>query len=164
MILGGCAMNVQQMFEMQKRFNDTLAINLELDSYKLRARKNLQFQITLGELANETICSNYLIETTKIINIDKIFNKFIDCISQVLTLGIDHKYDYISEVDMIPNDYCLSDQFLNLYIDINDLIASPSMDHYQTLFEDLLSLGLTLGFSEEKISSQFENNLDLISV
>nr|WP_321835564.1 dUTP diphosphatase [Clostridium butyricum] len=65
---------------------------------------------------------------------------------------------------MIPNDYCLSDQFLNLYIDINDLIASPSMDHYQTLFEDLLSLGLTLGFSEDEISGQFEKDLDLISV
>lgn len=157
-------MNVQPMFEMQKRFNDTLAINSELDSYKLRARKNLQFQITLGELANETICFNYLLKTTKVIDIDKIFNKFIVCISQVLTLGIDHNYDYISSIDMNPNDYCLSDQFLNLYIDINDLIASPSMDHYQTLFEDLLSLGLTLGFSEDKISSQFENDLDLMSV
>ena len=38
------------------------------------------------------------------------------------------------------------------------------MDHYQTLFEDLLSLGLTLGFSEDEISGQFEKDLDLISV
>lgn len=157
-------MNVQPMFEIQKKFNDTLSINTELDSYKLRARKNLQFQIALGELANETICFNYLLKTTRTINMDKIFSKFIVCISQVLTLGIDHNYNYITSVEMIPNDYCLSDQFLNLYIDINDLIASPSMDHYQTLFEDLLSLGLTLGFSEEEISCQFEKDLELISV
>lgn len=157
-------MNVQPMFEIQKKFNDTLSINTELDSYKLRARKNLQFQITLGELANETICFNYLLTTTKTINMDKIFSKFIVCISQVLTLGIDHNYNHITSIEMIPNDYCLSDQFLNLYIDINDLIASPSMDHYQTLFEDLLSLGLTLGFSEEEISCQFEKDLELISV
>lgn len=157
-------MNVQPMFEIQKKFNDTLSINTELDSYKLRARKNLQFQITLGELANETICFNYLLTPTKTINMDKIFSKFIVCISQVLTLGIDHNYNYITSVEMIPNDYCLSDQFLNLYIDINDLIASPSMDHYQTLFEDLLSLGLTLGFSEEEISCQFKKDLELISV
>ena len=163
-IVGGCAMNVQPMFEIQKKFNDTLSINTELDSYKLRARKNLQFQITLGELANETICFNYLLTTTKTINMDKIFSKFIVCISQVLTLGIDHNYNHITSIEMIPNDYCLSDQFLNLYIDINDLIASPSMDHYQTLFEDLLSLGLTLGFSEEEISCQFEKDLELISV
>ncbi|NRV84845.1 dimeric dUTPase (all-alpha-NTP-PPase superfamily) [Clostridium beijerinckii] len=61
---------------------------------------------------------------------------------------------------MAPNDYCLSDQFLNLYIDINDLIAFPSIDHYLTLFEDLLSLGLTLGFSESQIQNQFIKDLD----
>ena len=148
-------MNVQPMFEIQKRFNNTLSINTELDSYKLRARKNLLFQITLGELANETICFNFLLKTPKTIDLNKIFNKFIVCISQVLTLGIDYRYDKINSIDMIPNDYCL---------DINDLIASPSMDHYQTLFEDLLSLGLTLGFSEDEISGQFEKDLDLISV
>lgn len=157
-------MNVQPMFEIQKKFNETLIINTELDSYKLRARKNLQFQIALGELANETICFNYLLQSEKTIDIDKIFNKFIVCISQVLTLGIDHNYDHITSIEMIPNDYCLSDQFLNLYIDINDLIASPSMDHYQTLFEDLLSLGLTLGFSEEEITHQFRKNIELMSV
>ena len=48
-------MNVQTMFEIQKRFNNTLIINTELDSYKLSARKNLQFQIHLGELANEKL-------------------------------------------------------------------------------------------------------------
>lgn len=157
-------MNIQPMFEIQKKFNDTLNINPELDSYKLRARKNLFFQITLGELANETICFNYLSDNLKSIDIDKVFNKYMICISQVLTLGIDHKYDFMEFIDMIPNDYCLSDQFLNLYIDINDLIASPSMDHYQTLFEDLLSLGLTLGFSEEQISEKLEDNLELILV
>lgn len=29
------------------------------------------------------------------------------------------------------------------------------MDHYLTLFEDLLSLGLTLGFSESQIKNEF---------
>ncbi|NME84298.1 dUTP diphosphatase [Clostridium sp. SM-530-WT-3G] len=148
-------MDIQPMLEMQKRLNETLNINTELDSYKLTARKNLEFEIALGALANETNCFNYLLDNIKDIDIDKIFTKYIKCISQVLTLGIDKKYSDINEISMKPNDYCLSDQFLNLYIDINDLIASPSVDHYQTLFEDLLSLGLTLGFSEEKIQNEF---------
>ena len=157
-------MNVQSLFELQKGFNNTLNINTDLDSYKIKARKNLQFQIVLGALANETLCFNYLLKTERTIDLDETFSKYIVCISQVLTLGIDNNYDYITSIDMIPNDYCLSDQFLNLYIDINDLIASPSMDHYQTLFEDLLSLGLTLGFSEEKILGQFENYLNLLLI
>ena len=53
-------MNVQSLFELQKGFNNTLNINTDLDSYKIKARKNLQFQIVLGALANETLFFNYL--------------------------------------------------------------------------------------------------------
>ena len=157
-------MNIQPLFKEQKNYNDTLSINEELDLHKLQVRKNLEFQITLGNLASETLCFNYLTPNIKPVNLTAIFNKYIICISQTLTLGIDNKYTDLIGVSMSPNDYCLSDQFLNLYIDINDLIVSPSMDHYLTLFEDLLSLGLTLGFSEFQIQSQFIKNLDNLGV
>lgn len=153
-------MDIQPLFKVQKKYNDSLSINEELDSHKLQVRKNLEFEISLGDLANETNCFNYLLNNSKPINITAVFNKYITCISQTLTIGIDYKYTDLIAVSMNPNDYCLSDQFLNLYIDINDLIASPSMDHYLTLFEDLLSLGLTLGFSESQIQNQFIKNLD----
>ena len=153
-------MNIQPLFKVQKKYNDSLPINDELTSHKLQVRKNLEFEITLGALANETNCYNYLRKKTTPINFTSIFNKYISCLSLALTLGIDHKYTDLIAVSMNPNDYCLSDQFLNLYIDINDLIVSPSMDHYLTLFEDLLSLGLTLGFSESQIKNEFIKNLD----
>jgi dimeric dUTPase (all-alpha-NTP-PPase superfamily) len=153
-------MNIQPLFKVQKKYNDRLSINEELEPHKLQVRKNLEFAISLGDLANETTCFNYLDKKAKSVNLTAIFNKYITCISQALTLGIDHKYTDLIAVSMNPNDYCLSDQFLNLYIDINDLIISPSMDHYLTLFEDLLSLGLTLGFSESQIENQFNKNLD----
>ena len=153
-------MNIQPLFKVQKKYNDSLPINDELTSHKLQVRKNLEFEITLGALANETNCYNYFKKKTAPINLISIFNKYINCLSLALTLGIDHKYTDLIAVSMNPNDYCLSDQFLNLYIDINDLIASPSMDHYLTLFQDLLSLGLTLGFSESQIQNQFIKDLD----
>ena len=153
-------MNIQPLFKVQKKYNDSLPINDELTSHKLQVRKNLEFQIMLGDLSNETACFNYLTKTTNPINMTAIFDKYITCLSQALTLGIDHKYTDLIAVSINPNDYCLSDQFLNLYIDINDLIVSPSMDHYLTLFEDLLSLGLTLGFSESQIQNEFIKDLD----
>lgn len=157
-------MNIQPLFKVQKKYNDSLPINDELTSHKLQVRKNLEFEIALGNLANETNCFNYLKKKASPINLTSIFNKYINCLSLALTLGIDHKYTDLIAVSMNPNDYCLSDQFLNLYIDINDLIASPSMDHYLTLFEDLLSLGLTLGFTEEQIQNAFINELDSLGV
>ena len=153
-------MNIQPLFEVQQKYNNNLPINEDLDLHKLRVRKSLEFTIAIGELASETKCFNYLVKKTSSVNLTKIFNKYITCISQALTLGIDYKYTDLIAVSMSPNDYCLSDQFLNLYIDINDLISSPSMDHYLTLFEDLLSLGLTLGFPESQIQNQFIKDLD----
>jgi len=157
-------MNIQPLFKVQKKYNDNLPINDELTSHRLQVRKNLEFEITLGSLANETNCFNYLKKKTSPINLTSVFNKYINCLSLALTLGMDHKYTDLIAVSMNPNDYCLSDQFLNLYIDINDLIASPSMDHYLTLFEDLLSLGLTLGFSEDQIQNSFNKELDNLEV
>ena len=157
-------MNIQPLFKVQKKYNDSLPINDELDSHKLQVRKNLEFEIALGDLASETACFNYLTKKARPINLTAIFNKYITCISQALSLGIDHKYTDLIAVSMNPNDYCLSDQFLNLYIDINDLIASPSIDHYLTLLEDLLSLGLTLGFSESQIQNEYIKELDNLEI
>lgn len=153
-------MKLQPLFEMQEKYNSQLIVNDELSLYKLHARKNLEFEVQLGDLANETRCFNYLKTNTEPIDINIISDKYISCINKILTLGLDNNYSDLSEVSLAPNDYCLSDQFLNLYFDINDLIASPSKDHYLTLFQDFLSLGLTMGFSEEKILKDFKNSVE----
>lgn len=84
-----------------------------------------------------------------------LFERYLDCFSHIINLGLDRHYDHIEEILIKPNDYCLSDQFLNLFIDLNDLIISPSEDHYITLVEDFISLGITLGYSESKIKESF---------
>lgn len=152
-------MKIQPLFELQKQYNSQLVINDELSLYKLHARKHLEFEVQLGDLANETRCFNYLKTEAEPIDINVISQKYIRCISKILTLGLDNNYDDLTDISLVPNDYCLSDQFLNLYIDINDLIASPSRDHYLTLFQDFLSLGLTMGFSEDKILDDFKNSI-----
>lgn len=80
----------------------------------------------------------------------------IDFLAHVLNLGLYKNYLSSYELNLRPSDYCLSDQFLNLFIDINDLIISPSTDHFNTLLEDVLSLGVTLGYDEEQINKAFE--------
>ncbi|NRV84846.1 hypothetical protein [Clostridium beijerinckii] len=55
-------MNIQPLFKVQKKYNDSLSINEELDSHKLRVRKNLEFEISLGALASETNCFSYLLK------------------------------------------------------------------------------------------------------
>lgn len=148
-------MNILCLVESEKEKNNQKLINEDLSQYKLFARKHLELQVKLSALAEETQCYKYWIDNDNDLNKELIFNKYIDFLSHVISLGLDKDYIDTYDISLKPNDYCLSDQFLNLYIDINDLIISPSSDHFFTLLEDILSLGITLGYSEEIIKNQF---------
>ncbi|HBJ1647474.1 MULTISPECIES: dUTP diphosphatase [Clostridium] len=151
-------MNVKDLFETQRIINKNLTLNNQLDDCKIQTRKYLEFNVKISELANETKCFKYLMDTNNFIDMQVVFRKYVSCLSQIITIGLDNNYSDITEIDVKPNDYCLSDQFLNLYIDINDLIISPSKDHYLTLFEDILSLAITLGFTQTELKNEFSKN------
>ncbi len=150
-------MFVSNLFKIQKELDSKVVINPELDEYKIKARKNLELHVKISDLANETNCFDYKESKDSNFNKERIFKKYLICLQQVLSVGITNEYDNVTEISMQPTEYCLSDQFLNLYIDINDLIISRSEDHFETLFEDLLSLGNTLGFSEQEITEGFQH-------
>lgn len=148
-------MNIVSIFEVQKENNKQITIDKCLNQYKLSARKHLELYIKLSSLADKTKCYEYWSDNKSQIEKDIVFNNYLEALGQILTLGLDCNYTDIEEVSVFPNDYCLSDQFLNLYIDINDLIISSSKDHYVTLLEDFISLGITLGYSENSIIESF---------
>lgn len=154
-------MEISTLFKIQETYNNSLSLDPSLDNYKLGVRKHLELQIKIGELANITNCYKYWIGSQDAINKDLLFSKYISCLKQILSLGVDRHYDDIEKVTMQPSEYCLSDQFLNLYIDINDLIISPSKDHFITLTEDFLSLGLSLGYCSHTIVDGFCNTLNI---
>lgn len=150
-------MNILSMIESQIEKNKKILVNQELPEYKLWARKHLELHIKLSSLADETNCYSYLMSSSCNLDKEVIFKKYIDFLAHVINLGLDRDYISNHEVNLRPNDYCLSDQFLNLYIDINDLIISSSSDHFFTLLEDTLSIGVTLGYCEEQIKNAFKN-------
>ena len=147
-------MNIKALFEAQREKNKKIIIDNSLSEYKIWARRHLELHTKISYLADETQCYKYWISENENLNKSVIFEKYISCFSLILSFGIDRKYDDIEVIKAKPNDYCLSDQFLNLFIDLNDLIISPSEDHYITLMEDFLSLGITLGYSESSIEDE----------
>lgn len=150
-------MLICDLFNIQRNIDSNISINENLNNYKITARKNLELHIKISDLANETKCYTYTNDSDLEIDEDIVLRKYISCFQQILSIGIDNKYDQVLEkIDVAPSDYCLSDQFLNLYIDINDLIISKSEDHFETLCEDFLSIGLQLGFEENKIINAFK--------
>ncbi len=152
-------MNLQNFFKVQDEANKLLVMDKTLNDYKLTARKLLSLHVKLSDLANETKCFRYWEEEDNSPSKDAIMTKYIDCLSHILTIGLDKNYSDLKEVDLNPNDDCLSDQFLNLFIDLNDIIISPSKDHYQTLFEDFMTLGISLGYSESIIDDKYHSKM-----
>ena len=148
-------MEIIAFFESQREKNKQIIIDSALSEYKIWARKHLELHTKLSSLADETKCYKYWIDNDNPINKSVLFEKYLDCFAHIINIGIDRHYDHIKEVVIKPNDYCLSDQFLNLFIDLNDLIISPSDDHYMTLIEDFISLAITLGYSESKLKESF---------
>lgn len=148
-------MNIKSFFEAQRERNKQITIDDSLSEYKIWARKHLELHTKISHLADETKCYKYWISEDENLNNSALFEKYLDCLAHIITIGIDKKYDKVEEIAIKPNDYCLSDQFLNLFIDLNDLIISTSEDHYITLIEDFISLGITLGYSETQIEESF---------
>lgn len=148
-------MKISKFFKVQQELTNEPIIDATLSDYKLLARKHVQLHIKMSDLANETKCSTYLINDESTMNKKLTFRKYISCLRQIISLALDDDKNDIDEIKFELSEYCLSDQFLALYIDINDLIISPSKDHYITLLEDFLSLGISLNYSEQMITDGF---------
>ncbi|MDD7796270.1 dUTP diphosphatase [Clostridium sp. 'White wine YQ'] len=157
-------MNLQKFFNAQEEANNKLIINEKLSDYQLTARRFLALHTKISELANETKCFKFWKDSQEeLISRENVMVKYIKCLSCILNIGLDKKYTDLEDIEIRPNDYCLSDQFLNILIDLNDLIISPSQDHYKTLLEDFVSIGISLGYSEKIIEDMFFSDIYSLS-
>jgi dimeric dUTPase (all-alpha-NTP-PPase superfamily) len=148
-------MKISNFFKIQQELTNQIIVDESLSTYKLLARKHLQLHIKMSDLANETKCSTYWLNDESTMDKITAFDKYIACLRQIISLALEDDNKIIDEINFEPSEYCLSDQFLALYIDINDLIISPSTDHYMTLLSDFLSLSISLGFTEKMITDGF---------
>ena len=146
-------MNLNKLFDLQRVLNDKLVEGHELDEYVLSQRKALGLHVQIGKLANSTNCFRFWGKKDsidrKVVLEDYLYSLFF-----ILSIGIDKCY---TDITLNPrhSEYCLTDQFLTLYIDINDLVITSSKYHYKTIFDDFLALGLSLGFTEEEIENAY---------
>lgn len=156
-------MNLNKLFDLQQDLNYRLVEGHDLDEYVLSQRKALGLHVQIGKLANSTNCFKFW---NKKDSIDRkvVLEDYLYSLFFILSIGLDKCY---TDINLNPrhSEYCLTDQFLTLYIDINDLVITSSKDHYKTIFDDFLSLGLSLGFTDEEIENTYietMTNLDKI--
>ena len=123
------------------------------------SKKLLTLQAELGTLVIETGCCDitYLGEN---LHNHSLLEKYMLCFHLIITIGLEKDYTGITIDPKLP-EYDFTQQFLNLFIDINDFVVFSYRDHYITLVEDYLGLGLKLGFTEEEIqkASNFQSKV-----
>lgn len=153
-------MHLKKLFELQEILDDRIRQQHNLHGEILLSKKTLALNVEIGELANETRCFKFWSDK-KPSEKKVILEEYVDCLHFILSIGIEKQFTDV-DIDSKNPEYALTDQFLNLYIDVNDFIVCSSKDHYITLFEDFLSLGRSLGFDDEAIVSAYlmKNNIN----
>lgn len=146
-------MNLEKLFSMQKILDEHIRNQHNLQGQSLLTKKMLALQVELGELANETRCFKFW-SNKKPSEKDIILEEYVDCLHFILTIGIEINF---TDIKLEPRslECSITDQFVNLFIDINDFIVCSSKDHYITLFEDFLTLGNSLNFSHDDIENAY---------
>lgn len=146
-------MNLEKLFNLQKELDSRILREHNLNGEILFSQKALALQVEVGELANETRCFKYWSKKGPS-PVENILEEFVDCLHFILSIGIDKNFEHIK---LTAANYCdkVTEQFLDLFIDINDFLICSSIDHYITLFEDFLSLGIKLGFTEGQIEEAY---------
>ena len=146
-------MNLQKLFQMQNTLDHRIQTQHHLEGVPLLHKKILSLQVEFGELANETRCFKFWSTKNPSSN-DVILEEYVDCLHFILGLGIEKDFqDITPEVKDITSE--LSEQFLNLYINVADFIKCPSINNYLNIFENFLTLGENLGFCEDDIENAY---------
>lgn len=147
----------KELFEIQKKLNDRIVQEHNLDPSTLRSKKFLALLTEMGELANETRCFKYWSKKGPSPK-EKILEEYVDCLHFILTIGIDFAYE-----DLVPEcgEECeedggdLTSLFINLFVTVNELVICASKDSYKVLLDDFMSLGKKIGFTKEDIISAY---------
>lgn len=146
-------MDVDNLILFQRERDKRILKTQHLEGQSLLTKKILAFQVSIGELAAETNCYNFWSESKKT-DKDLILTKYIKSLRSLVSIGIEKNFSELRTEDK-ELDLEITEQFLNLFIDTNDLIVCSSKDNYITLLEDFLCLGRSLGLDDNIIKSNY---------
>ncbi|MFB0919208.1 MAG: dUTP diphosphatase [Clostridiaceae bacterium] len=143
-------MKLETLFEIQRVLNNRIVEEHGLDVNELRNKKFLSLLTELGELANETRCFKYWSNKGPSPK-EVILEEYVDCLHFILTIGLDHGFEKVKPAFDEGENKDITQQFINLFLDVNELIIYPSLESYQDMLEEFFRLGILLDFTKKEI-------------
>lgn len=143
-------MNLEKLFSLQAKLDQIISDNHDLSQNNLFSKKIIALIVEVSELANATRCFKYWSykppESKEIV-----LEEFADCLHFTISLGVEIGFNDFSKIKYEKSSNDLYEQLLSLYIDINDFLACRNEENFVTIFNNLVSMGLSMGFTEAEL-------------
>lgn len=146
-------MNWEHLFSMQKKLDDYIKENHDIEDRNLFEEKYLAFLVELGELANETRCFKFWSKKDRS---DKeiILGEFVDGVHFLLSLGLEKDYRYKGNLLEVKNQ-TETEQFNTVFMQAVQFKQNTTLENYEKLFAAFLKLGTMFGFEENDIQEAY---------
>ncbi|MCL2321555.1 MAG: dUTP diphosphatase [Oscillospiraceae bacterium] len=139
-------MNLEELFSLQAELDKIISINHNLAHNNLFSKKIIALIVEVSELANATRCFKYWSykqpEPKEIV-----LEEFADCLHFTISLGVEIGFNNFNKIIYEKCSVPLYEQFLNLYIDVNDFLACHNEENFISIFNDLICMGLSMNFT-----------------
>lgn len=146
-------MNLEMFYEKQEYLEKFVRDNIgmseeEFSSVEMVDKRVFAFKVELGEFSNEVGWFKYW-KQSHVVHYDKVIEELADCIHFLLAIGLYRKYQpFIKELDW---EFWMDKDSKNMY---HDTMTNPiaSSGQWRVAFEQLIAIGVKLGFSIEHIT------------
>lgn len=147
-------MVLADLFSIQRKIDDEKYGAEIVDRNDFRRKKFLNLLSKIGELVTLSKTSENG-NSCLLPNHEELLPKFVDCLQSILSVGLEYNFtDVVVERDE-ARDYDLAQTFINIYIDVNELLIVASKDSYEELFKDFTTLGSLLNITKEEIYQKY---------
>lgn len=151
------AMDFEKLYSMQKLLDERIETQHGLQAENLVEKKILALLVEIGELANETRCFKFW-SLKPAAPLEKVLEEYVDGLHFILSLGLDLDFTYNptnNETKKKAGTGILVEQFLLVFQAVNQFQQKKTIETYNDLFANYLSLGDYLGFTGEKIQQAY---------
>jgi dimeric dUTPase (all-alpha-NTP-PPase superfamily) len=152
----GLNMNIENLLMMQQELDMVIAKNLNMEedfnSVEVVDQRIFALKVELGEFANEVGFFKYW-KTSHVMDRAKALEELADVMHFQLSVGNSRKYTFIKEINpeqwhKVPMGRLFQYMMQNNY---------DSSGYWKNAFEQLICIGLKLGFTEEEMLQAYED-------
>jgi dimeric dUTPase (all-alpha-NTP-PPase superfamily) len=148
-------MQLSKLFSMQTALDQHIEENHGLKDEDLFDRKVLALLVEIGELANETRCFKFW-SVKPSSEKEVILMEFVDGVHFILSLGIECGFQNSNfELTNQSSSQTVTEQFLDIYEQINIFRKTKSLEDYQVMFDGYFQLASLLGLTNVEIEQAY---------